>query len=376
MSQSETVVSLDDVRIEFEKSKLFGLADEERIRAVNDVSLDIYENEVVALVGESGCGKTTLGKTAIGLNRPTDGSVRYRGQDIFETKDQSGVFSGLLGGEDDLAHSYSQIRKSLQIIHQDPESSLDGNDTVEGILAEPLRRWEPELSKQDRRERIYAFLDYVGMVPPEDFASRYPHQMSGGQQQRIALIRSLLMQPDLILADESISALDVSLRVNMMDLMLDLQNTMDTSYLFITHDLSTARYMTEKSNGRIGIMYLGELVEIGPVEQIMNNPQHPYTEALLWATPDMGSQEALGQTQGLEAAPLRRLDVPDLEDPPSGCSFHPRCPEAREVCRQEAPTSTEVEPGHEANCFRTETTHEYWQSEELGDADEMEATEF
>jgi len=375
MSQSETVVSLDDVRIEFEKSKLFGLADEERIRAVNDVSLDIYENEVVALVGESGCGKTTLGKTAIGLNRPTDGSVRYRGQDIFETKDQSGVFSGLLGGGDDFEYSYSEIRKALQIIHQDPESSLDGNDTIEGILAEPLRRWEPELSKQDRRERIYAFLDYVGMAPPEDFASRYPHQMSGGQQQRIALIRSLLMQPDLILADESISALDVSLRVNMMDLMLDLQNTMDTSYLFITHDLSTARYMTEKSNGRIGIMYLGDLVEIGPVEQIMNNPQHPYTKALLWATPDMGSQEALGQTRGLEEAPLRRLDVPDLENPPSGCSFHPRCPEAREACRQETPTPTEIEPGHEANCFRTEDTHEYWQSEELGDADEMEVTE-
>jgi peptide/nickel transport system ATP-binding protein len=373
MSTDEPVVSLDDVRIEFSKSQLFGLAQDEIITAVNDVSLDIHENDVVALVGESGCGKTTLGKTAIGLNRPAGGAVRYRGQDIFETKDQSGPLSRLLG--DDLEYSFSEIRRSLQIIHQDPESSLDANDTVEGILAEPLERWQPELDKRDRRERIYAFLDYVGMAPPEDFAARYPHEMSGGQQQRVALVRALLMEPDLILADESISALDVSLRVGMMDLMIDLQETVDTSYLFITHDISTARYMAERAGGRIGVMYLGEIVEIGPVEEVIHNPQHPYTKALLWATPDMGSQEALGQTQRLEDAPLRRLDIPDLEDPPSGCHFHTRCPKARAACTEEAPEPTAVGEAHEVSCFRNQDDHRYWESEPLSEDVEMEISD-
>ena len=374
MSADRPVVSLEDVRIEFTKSQLFGLAQDERITAVNDVSLDIYENDVVALVGESGCGKTTLGKTAIGLNRPVRGSVEYRGQDVFETKDRSGTPSGLLGGGD-FEHSFSEIRRSLQIIHQDPESSLDANDTVEGILAEPLKRWQPELDRRDRRERIYAFLDYVGMVPPKDFADRYPHEMSGGQQQRIALIRALLMEPDLILADEAISALDVSLRVDMMDLMIDLQEAVNTSYLFITHDISTARYMAERADGRIGVMYLGEIVEIGPVEEVTHNPQHPYTKALLWATPDMGSNEALGRTQRLEDAPLRRLDIPDLENPPSGCYFHTRCPEARTVCTEYAPKPTPVGETHEVSCFRAQDDHDYWESEELSEDAEMEISD-
>ena len=332
------------------------------VNAVDGVSLEIQENDVVALVGESGCGKTTLGKTAIGLQRVTDGHVRYRGQDIWETKDDSGMLSRL-SGDDDGRYSYQEIRKSLQIIHQDPGSSLNSNYTVENELEQPLKRWQSDLSREDRKARIRGLLEYVGMAPPEDYAKRYPHQLSGGEQQRVALIRALLMNPDLILADEAISALDVSLRVEVMDLMLDLQEQFNTSYLFISHDLSNAWYLAKQAGGRIGIMYLGELVEIGPVDQIINDPQHPYTKALLWATPDLRSDS-------VSEPPIRNIDVPDPSDPPSGCRFHTRCPEAREVCTREKPERYRGTDGGEAACFRVDETHAYWQSDPLDGTDE------
>jgi len=362
MSSSDHVVSLENLSIEFKSEQLFGLAKSKTVRAVDDVSLEIGENEVVALVGESGCGKTTLGKAAIGLHRPESGTVRYRGTDIWRAKDAQGLFN--FRSHD--GHDFGEIRRSLQIIHQDAESSLDSNSTVQAILEEPLIRWESQLSRADRRERIGAFLDYVGLSPPEEYIERFPHQLSGGEQQRVGLIRALLMNPDLILADESISALDVSLRIDMMDLMLRLQTEINTSYLFITHDISNARYITKKTDGRIGIMYLGNLVEIGPVEDIINNPQHPYTKALLWATPDMatGGAGEIG-AEGIEAAPLRAIDVPDPENPPSGCKFHDRCPEAREVCREQKPESYSVGHKHRADCYRVDDSHEYWSSAEL-----------
>ncbi|WP_415379153.1 ABC transporter ATP-binding protein [Halosimplex sp. TS25] len=364
----DVVVSLEDLHVHFENSRLFGLKGAETVRAVDGVSLDIHENEVVALVGESGCGKTTLGKAAIGLHRPTEGSVRYRETDVWEAKDAR----GLLGGGD-LDHDFEEIRRALQIVHQDPEASLDANSRIESILAEPLRRWEPEMSRTDRREHVYGFLEYVGLDPAADFADRYPHQLSGGQQQRVALVRALLMSPDLILADEAISALDVSLRINMMDLMLRLQEAVDTAYLYITHDISNARYVAKKSGGRIGIMYLGKLVEIGPVDRVIENPQHPYTKALLWATPDLASGERASDAHGIEDAPLRAIDVPDAANPPSGCPFHDRCPEAREVCTDEMPPSTAVESGHRTRCFRADDDHGYWESAPLPDADEGSA---
>jgi len=216
----EPVVSLDDVEVHFEQeggllSRLLG--NTETVYAVDGVDLDIYENDVVALVGESGCGKTTLGKTAIGVQRPTGGSVTYRDQDVWSTRDDG-------TGE----RSWSEVRQSLQIIHQDPGSSLNPNRNIHETLSAPLRNAQPDLSFKDRRERILGMLEYVGLTPPEDYADRYPHQLSGGEKQRVALVRALFMNPDLILADEAVSALDVSLRVEMMDLMLELQDRFTT----------------------------------------------------------------------------------------------------------------------------------------------------
>jgi peptide/nickel transport system ATP-binding protein len=345
----DVVVSLFDVEVHFEQydSLIRFMSEPDIVKAVDGVSIDIHENEVMALVGESGCGKTTLGKVAIGLQRPTGGTVEYRGQDVFAAKDGQGAVS----------IPYSDIRKVLQIVHQDPGSSLNPYRKILHTLSEPLKKWFPELNEPDRVARIRGMLETVGMTPPEDYAERYPHQLSGGEKQRVALIQSLMMNPDLILADEAVSALDVSLRIEIMDLMLELQDYFDTSYLFISHDLSNARYITEKAGGKIGIMYLGKLVEIGTPKEILNNPQHPYTKALLWASPDL-----VGDEERTEM-PMRDIDIPDPVDPPTGCRFHTRCPKAREVC-------TDVEPnlrrpdgdGQQTACFRTVDEHEYWDS--------------
>jgi peptide/nickel transport system ATP-binding protein len=202
-------------------------------------------------------------------------------------------------------------------------------------------------------------LERVGMTPPEDYANRYPHQLSGGEKQRIALIRALLMNPDLILADEAVSALDVSLRVEMMDLMLELQEQFATSFVFISHNFSNARYLAAKAGGRIGVMYLGEIVEIGPAEEIIKNPQHPYTQVLIWSTAEMDAE------QEARDPPVRDIDIPDPVDPPSGCRFHNRCLEAREVCTRETPTLEGGTEDHGIACFRNYDDHEYQSSDPL-----------
>ncbi|WP_458188779.1 ABC transporter ATP-binding protein [Haladaptatus sp. NG-WS-4] len=352
MSHDDPVVSLNDVEVHFEKEQsiLEFFQDPDSVHAVDGVSLDIAENDVVALVGESGCGKTTLGKTAIGLQRPTGGNVTYRGQDVWEAKD---------GGGD---VPFDEIRKSLQVIHQDPGGALNPNRTVMKSLTAPLKRWRDDMNTEDRRARVLRMLERVGMEPPEDYARRYPHQLSGGEQQRVALVRALLMNPDLILADEAVSALDVSLRVEIMDLMLELQDQFGTSFLFISHNLSNARYLAEKADGRVGIMYLGELVEIGPADEVLSDPKHPYTKVLRWATADLDPSD-----QGATEPPVRTIDVPDPVDPPSGCRFHTRCPEAREVCTRESPTIGE--DGHCVACFRDDPDHEYWESDPIEGAE-------
>lgn len=360
-ASAEPVVSLEDVEVHFEKEQGFFdmFSEPETVKAVDGVSLDIYEKDVVVLVGESGCGKTTLGKTTVGLQEPTGGSVNYDGNDIWDVK---------AGNNDEI--SWSDVRQSLQIVHQDPGSALNPHHRVKSSLEAPLKRWRDELDGNDRKQRILSLLEHVGMTPPEDYIDRYPHQLSGGEQQRVALIRAMLMNPDLIMADEPVSALDVSLRVEMMDLMIQLQETFDTSYLFVSHDLSNARYIAEKTGGRIGVVYLGRLVEIGPPEQIIHDPQHPYTQALCWATPELGVEKSA------DDSPIREIDIPDPTNPPSGCSYHTRCANAREICQSETPDSFSVpdETLHDAACFRVKDNHEYWASESITD-DEAELIE-
>ena len=353
MSKSENIVSLEDVSVYFETGGgwFSWFNKPEVVHAVDGVSLDIQERDVVALVGESGCGKTTVGKTAIGLQRPTDGAIKYRGQDIWSARENP----------KESTIPYKQIRRSLQIIHQDPGSSLNGYKRIMHTLSMPLKKWEPHLSREERQARILAMLEEVGMTPPEDYAERFPHQLSGGEKQRVALIRALLMEPDLILADEAISALDVSLRIDMMDLFIDLQEQFGTSFLFISHDLSNAAYLARKAGGRIGVMYLGEIVEIGPVDEIITNPQHPYTRVLMWATSDIHDDAEKDEL------PMRKIDIPDPKDPPSGCRFHTRCPEARDICQRQAPDLVNVMNNHQSQCFRTIPDHEYWDSEPISE---------
>jgi peptide/nickel transport system ATP-binding protein len=356
-AEDQPLVSMEEVSVHFEnQSSLNPFADSETVHALDDISLEIEEKDVVVLVGESGSGKTTLGKTAIGLQRPTDGSVEYRGQDVWEAKDGRGRI--------DIA--YPDIRRSLQIVHQDPVSALNPSMTVYETLSEPLRKWHGDLDSGGRRERIYNVLQQVNLEPAGDYAARYPHQLSGGEKQRVVLTRALLVDPELVLADEAVSALDVSLRIGTMDLMLDLQEVFDISYLFISHNLSNARYLAGKADGRIGVMYLGNLVEIGDPEEIIENPQHPYTKVLKWATPSL----ALDEEEDAEGPPVREIDIPDATNPPSGCRFHTRCPYARETCTEQTPELESADGEHPAACFRQYDygEHEYWDSEWLDEA--------
>lgn len=352
--RNEPVLSLENIVVQFQvaQSGLGDLfAEPDTVQAVDDVSIDISENDVLVIVGESGCGKTTLGKTAIGLQRPTSGSVKYRGQEIWDAKDRVG----------EVQIPYDEIRQSLQYIHQDPGSSLNPNRKVISSLLEPLNNIHPDLSAAEKRDRVLTMLEYVGMSPPTDYADRYPHQLSGGEQQRIAIIRAFLMDPDLILADEAVSALDVSLRIEIMDLMLELQDIWGTSFIFISHNLSNARYLAENSDGRVAIMYLGDIVEIGDIYDILDNSIHPYTDALKWASPEVIPSEDEPEN------PIEGIDIPDPVNLPSGCRFHTRCPKAREVCKSEEPKSYDID-GHDdqySACFRAVDDHPYWNSEPL-----------
>jgi peptide/nickel transport system ATP-binding protein len=354
----DPLLSLEDLEVHYEEGAgLFDrILDEgsDTVRAVDGVSLDIAEDDVVCILGESGCGKTTLGKTMVGLEQPTGGLIKYGGQDIWEAK----------AGNGDI--SYDEIRSALQIIHQDPGSALNPNRRIVDILSEPLRHTHPNINISERRARIHSLLERVGMTPPDDFLDRYPHQLSGGEKQRVALARALLMNPNAVLADEAISAVDVSLRIEIMDLMLELMSEFDTSFLFISHDLSNARYFAEYGDGRIAIMYLGEIVEIGSAERLIHDPRHPYTEVLRWATPNLDIEEMEEETE----PPIREVDVPDPIDPPSGCRFHTRCPAAREACKENDPELMDLDDADgKAACFREDPNHEYWDSEPLEGAE-------
>lgn len=292
----------------------------QEVRAVDRVNLSIKKGETFGLVGESGCGKSTLGRTLIRMYEPTDGILTYDGHDITKTK-----------GKELLAY-----HKRMQIIFQDPYSALDPHQNVREIMAEPIAVFE-NLPEKEMDERIVSLLEKVGMKA--DDMEKYAYEFSGGQRQRIGIARALTVQPKLIIADEPVSALDVSIQAQVLNLLQNLQKEYNLTYLFISHDLSVVEMISD----RIGVMYLGTIVETAPKKELYANPRHPYTRALLSAVPipdpDKKSKRII--LQG---------DLPSPSNPPSGCLFHTRCPHCTEKCKTERPTPVEVAPGHIVKC--------------------------
>jgi oligopeptide/dipeptide ABC transporter ATP-binding protein len=275
------------------------------VKAVDGVSFHLRHGEVLGLVGESGSGKTTLGRTLLRLVEPTDGKIVFEGQDITRL------------GDDDMR----PLRRKMQIVFQDPHASLNPAMDLETAVGHPLKIHGIAKDKKQVRRRVAEMLERVGLSPAERFLSKYPGDLSGGQKQRAVLARAIMLNPDLLVADEPVSMLDMSVRAKILELMGDLKQEFDLTYLYITHDLATARFFCD----RIAIMYLGRIVELGPAEEIYANPRHPYTQSLLRAIPQPDPAKAIPRD-------LPRGEVPDAVTPPHGCNFHPRCPMAFEVC--------------------------------------------
>jgi oligopeptide/dipeptide ABC transporter ATP-binding protein len=279
------------------------------VKAVDGVSFELRRGEVLGIVGESGSGKTTLGRTLLGLTPATDGSIRLEGREI----------AGL--GE----HEMRPLRRRLQIVFQDPHASLNPAMTIGALVADPLRFHGLVTDAEGLRRRAATALERVGLAPAEQFLDKYPSDLSGGQKQRAVLARAVILEPDVLVADEPVSMLDMSVRAKILELMLALKREFDLTYLYITHDLATAKFFCD----RIAIMYLGRIVEIGPAAEIYADPKHPYTVALLKAIPEPDPTRAVPRD-------LPRGEVPDAVMPPLGCSFHPRCQAAFEVCGWES----------------------------------------
>jgi oligopeptide/dipeptide ABC transporter ATP-binding protein len=295
------------------------------VRAVDGVTFYIDEGETLGLVGESGCGKSTIALMILCLIEPTAGKILYQGKDIFAlSKDERMTF-----------------RRDVQIVFQDPYSSLNPRKTVEEVLSRPFKIHGEASRKHDIRERIYDLLNDVGLTPPESFMERYPHEMSGGQRQRVAIARAIALKPKLVIADEAVSSLDVSIRAQILNLMKELQNKYHLAYLFITHDLATLRSVSH----RVAVTYLGKLMEIGSTEDVFKNPMHPYTRALLASVP------VPDPVYSRERKPIFLSDsIPSPLNPPSGCRFHTRCLFTKDSCMAEEPSLTDIGNHHLVAC--------------------------
>jgi oligopeptide/dipeptide ABC transporter ATP-binding protein len=279
------------------------------VKAVDGVSFTLRRGEVLGVVGESGSGKTTLGRTLLGLVRPAGGSIRVEGRDVT--------------GFDDT--DWRPLRRKLQLVQQDPHASLNPAMTIGASVADPLRYHGTAPDREQLRRRAASVLERVGLVPASQFLDKYPGDLSGGQKQRAVLARAVILGPDVLIADEPVSMLDMSVRAKILELMLDLKRDLGLTYVYITHDLATAKFFCD----RIAIMYLGRIVELGPAKQIYADPKHPYTQSLLKAIPEPDPQRAVPRD-------VPRGEVPDAVMPPLGCPFHPRCPQAFEVCGWES----------------------------------------
>lgn len=298
------------------------------VHAVEDTSLALYPGCATALVGESGSGKTTVARMLARLYDPTSGTISFRGETIRLTRRSLSL------------HSY---RRRVQLIFQDPFASLNPVHTVRYHLARPLRIFGHAHTHVEETQQILELLNRVSLTPADQFIQKYPHQLSGGQRQRIAIARALAVHPDVLLADEPVSMLDVSIRLDILNLLLRLKDEEQLALLYITHDIASARYFADETL----VMYAGQMVEGGPSEEVTQAPKHPYTRLLLSAAPDPDRIKAGGGMREIGA----RGEIPSLITPPTGCRFHPRCPHAMEVCRQRFPGRTDLGGGHWTHCF-------------------------
>ena len=301
------------------------------VRAVDGIDLAIRRGEVLALVGESGSGKTTTGRVVVKLTRQTAGRVTFDGRDV----------SHLWAGP-----SLREYRRRVQIIFQDPYETLNPKQTIGDFVAEPLVVGGGRLTVRDRAAKVARALESAGLRPADQFATRYPHELSGGQRQRVVIAGALVMDPELVVADEPVSMLDVSIRTELLRLMLELREARGLTYLFITHDLSLAWVLAD----RIAVMYLGKVMEIGPAERVIRDPHNPYTKALVSVSPTTTPPSSGGRTRRT----ILVGETPDAAHVPTGCRFHPRCPLAFERCRVEEPPLFDVGAGQAAACWLVE----------------------
>ena len=299
------------------------------ITAVDAVSLTIGQKEAICIVGESGCGKTTTGRMLSGMLRPTSGRLLFEGNDVWRSK----------GPE------LARFRRAVQLVHQDPYASLNPTRTVYQTLSAPLFRHRKARTAQQAVAALGDILKRVGLVPPADFLAKYPHQLSGGQRQRVAIARALTVDPRVIVADEAVSMVDVSIRISLLNLLLALRDEFNVSIVLITHDLAVARYFASK--GRISVMYLGRMVELAQTEDLVSDPAHPYSAALIATIPEADPTI----TRSKERVPLRSAEVPSLLELPAGCTFHPRCPLSEAgLCDVKVPELLAIPVNREVAC--------------------------
>lgn len=315
------IVEIKDLKKYFSVKKKSMSAPKQFVKAVDNVSFDIYEGETLGLVGESGCGKSTLGRTILKLYEPTSGEIIYKGENIVKYKDKE----------------MKPLRREMQIIFQDPYSSLNPRMNVFSIVSEALVEHKLYKRGNDLNKRVEEIIEQCGLSPYHIY--RYPHQFSGGQRQRIGIARALALEPKFIVCDEPVSALDVSIQSQILNLMMDLQKKMGLSYLFISHDLSVVKHISD----RVGVMYLGSIVELADKETLYKNPVHPYTKALLAAIP-VPNPDRISEMNVIQG------EIPSNVQTPSGCKFHTRCPYAMKICKEENPVTKEIEKGHFCAC--------------------------
>jgi oligopeptide transport system ATP-binding protein len=323
--QGEPLLHVENLKMHFPITK--GIIFQRQVgavKAVDGVSFDLYPGETLGLVGESGCGKSTTGRAILQLYRPTDGEVIFEGTDLTKIKGEQ----------------LRKMRRRMQMIFQDPYASLNPRMTVGSIVSEPLEVHGIGKNRKERQERVQELLKIVGLNPY--FVNRYPHEFSGGQRQRIGVARALAVNPTFIVADEPISALDVSIQAQVINLLEDLQRDLGLTYLFIAHDLSVVRHISN----RIAVMYLGKIVELADRDALYENPMHPYTQALLAAVP-IPDPVIEHQRQRI----ILEGDVPSPINPPHGCNFNTRCPRVMDICREKEPEFKDYGDGHYAACF-------------------------